>query len=81
MARCGSATVSSSRRLDSRRQHRVEARNEVPRAGPGGYLLQGELDDVVAAQPGDQLRGEPRAMILPWSMIATRSQSRSASSM
>ena len=41
-----------------------------------------ELDDVLAAEPGEiSSAGEPRAMTLPWSMIATRSQSRSASSM
>ena len=46
----------------------------------GAIALQGELDDVVASEPRDQLAGDPRAMIFPWLMIATRSHSRSASS-
>ena len=62
------------------RQHRFEPQERLDREGRSA-AFQGELDDMIAPQPGDQLAGDPRAMILPWSMMATRSQSRSASSM
>ena len=68
--------------FDPRGQDRVEPEQRVQFERPRrGALFEGELDDVVAAQPGDQLGGRAQGDDLPWSMIATRSQSRSASSM
>ena len=61
-------------------QYRVQTRE---RAGSSGVPSPSIANSTTWSPPSLAInsRGEPSAMILPWSMTATRSQSRSASSM
>ena len=64
--------------------HRVHRRQreQVWRRGTTvGIGVEVQVDDVLAADAGDQFGGVPSAITFPWSITATRSQSRSASSM
>src|SRR5208337_55855 len=81
MARWGSETVSAYPSL-SARAVRTESRPEKA-AGSSGVPSPSIANSTMWSPPKRAInsRGEPSAMILPWSMTATRSQSRSASSM